>query len=223
MNEGLIAYLADFVTEERMALFERISALRTRYITVALENIYQSHNASAVLRSCDCFGVQDVHVVENGNEYQISNEVAMGAQKWLDIHHYSNSSTNTLQAIKSLRSKGYRIVATTPHTNDVNLEDFDISKGKFALFFGTEQDGLSNTVLDNADEYMKIPMYGFTESFNISVSAALCLHHLTAKLRSSDIAWQLSEEELSHLRLHWLRQSIKKVDLIEKIFEQNRP
>lgn len=222
MNEDLIEYLADFVTEERMAVFERISALRTRYITVAIENIFQSHNTSAVLRSCDCFGVQDVHIVENENEYQISNDVAMGAQKWLDIHRYSNSNSNTTQALNSLRSQGYRIVATTPHTNDVNLDDFDISKGKFALFFGTERAGLSNTVLDNADEFMKIPMYGFTESFNISVSVALCLHHLTAKLRASEIAWQLSDKELLQLRLDWLRQSIKKVDLIEKTFEQNR-
>jgi len=220
MDKELIDYLSGFVTEERMAQFERISSMRTKYVTVALENIYQAHNASAVLRNCDCFGVQDVHIIENRNEYQISNDVAMGSQKWLNIQRYNQGGNSTKAALGKLRADGYRIIATTPHTNDVDLDNFDIGKGKFALFFGTELNGLSDEVLNNADEYVKIPMYGFTESFNISVSAALCLNHLMGKIRNSDIQWQLTEDELYKLRLYWLRQSIKRVELIEQEFNK---
>lgn len=218
MKKDLINYLSRFVTDNRYELFKRNLEQRTRYITVALENLYQSHNASAVLRSCDCFGIQDVHVIENSNTFEVSEEVAMGSTKWLTISKYNGNTNeeNTLSAIRRMREMGYRIVATTPHTNDVNLEQFDLSKGKIALFFGSELPGLTKTVLDNADEYMKIPMYGFTESFNISVSCAISLHHLSHQMRGSELDWHLSEEEKEDLMLDWLRNTIKSVELIEK-------
>ncbi len=215
IDRGLIEYLEEFVTEGRNELFDRVLKNRTRYVTVALENIFQPQNASAVLRTSDCFGVQDVHIIENSNEYRINPDVALGSSKWINMLRYNREAENTQEAINTLKRNGYRIVATTPHTNDVDLEDFDIHAGKFALFFGTEQDGLSSGVLDAADEYLKIPMYGFTESFNISVSAAIILNRLTEKLRSSDISWELSDEEKLEIRLDWLRQTIKKVDGIE--------
>lgn len=224
MKKDLIHYLSGFVTENRYELFKRNLEQRTRYITVALENLYQSHNASAVLRSCDCFGIQDVHVIENSNTFEVSEEVAMGSTKWLTLSRYNGKTNeeNTLAAIQRLRADGYRIVATTPHTQDVNLEEFDLSKGKIALFFGSELPGLTKTVLDNADEYMKIPMYGFTESFNISVSCAISLHHLSHQMRGSELNWQLSEGEKEDLMLEWLRNTIKSVELIEKDYHQKQ-
>ncbi|MCK5823195.1 MAG: RNA methyltransferase [Bacteroidales bacterium] len=221
MKKELIQYLSKFATEHRTELFEKIINDRTKYITVVLEDIFQSHNASAVLRSCDCFGIQDVHIIENRNEYKVNPDVALGSYKWLSLNKFNNSKENTLEAISSLKNEGYRIVATTPHTNDVDLEDFDLSKGKFALFFGTELTGLSETMLNNADEFLKIPMFGFTESFNISVSAAIILHHLTHKLRNLNINWQLSPQEKDDLILQWLKQSINKSDAIEKEFLKN--
>jgi tRNA (guanosine-2'-O-)-methyltransferase len=187
-----------------------------------LEDIYQSQNASAVLRTCDCFGIQDVHIIENKNEYKINPDVALGASKWLSMNYYNKTENNTLDAINKLKADGYRIVATTPHTNDVNLEDFSLSDGKTALVFGTELTGISDIVYENADEFMKIPMYGFTESFNISVSAAVILHHLTYKLRNSDIDWQLEEDESDELLLNWIRSSIKKSKLLEKRFYEEK-
>lgn len=194
MNE-LISFLQQFVTEKRANLFDRVIQNRTRYITLALEDIYQSQNASAVLRTADCFGIQDIHIIENKNEYQINPDVALGASQWLNLHKYNQAENNTLQAIQKLKQNGYRIVATTPHKNDVDLPDFDLTKGKMALFFGTELHGLSDLMIENADEYLKIPMYGFTESFNISVSAAIILHQLKEKLMLSNIDWQLSIKE----------------------------
>lgn len=212
--KDLIQFLKEFTTEKRGELFEKIIEDRTRYITVALEDIYQSQNASAVLRTSDCFGIQDVHIIENKNEYKINPDVALGSSQWLNMHKYSDDENNTLKAIKELKSKGYRIVATTPHKEDVNLEDFDLEKGKVALFFGTELQGLSDAMIENADEYLKIPMYGFTESFNISVSAAIILHQLTNKLRNSSIDWKLSDNEKDVIKLDWLKQTIKSSDML---------
>lgn len=218
MTIDLINFLKQFATDNRVELFDKVIESRTRYITVALEDIYQSQNASAVLRTSDCFGLQDVHVIENQNQYNINPDVALGSSKWLNIIKYNKAENNTLEAIQKLRDKGYRIVATTPHKEDVVLGDFDLNKGKLALFFGTELRGLSDLMIENADEYLKIPMYGFTESFNISVSAAIILHHLTDKLRNSNIHWQLSDFEKQELKLAWLKKTIKSSEMLIEEF-----
>ncbi len=217
-----IDFLKQFVTPHRWELFEKIIQYRTRYITVVLEDIYQPHNASAVLRTCEALGVQDVHIIENRNEYRVNPEVALGSNKWLTLIKYNQHQDNTLDAIKKLRQQGYRIVATTPHRNDVELKEFDLRPGKVALFFGSELPGLSQTVMENADEFLKIQMYGFTESFNISVSAAITLHWITAQLRASDIPWQLSDKEKDEIILQWLKNSVKNSDALLKRLQQEQ-
>jgi tRNA (guanosine-2'-O-)-methyltransferase len=214
-------YLSSAVTEERLALFNRVVEHRTNYIAVVLEDIFQPQNASAVLRSCDCTGIQNVHIIENRNKFQIDTEVAMGSSKWLTLHTYNDSENNSLKALQTLKEQGYRIVATTPHLNDLELPDFDLTKGKFALVFGTELNGITSTVLNNADEYLKIPMHGFTESYNISVSAAIILYQLTEKLRLSRINWKLTEYEKTETKIQWLRRSVKSSESIEKRFWKN--
>ena len=217
MQKRLINHLANLITEERWQLMNKIITDRTKYLTVVLEDIYQPHNASAVLRTCDCFGVHDVHIIENKNKYTVNPDVALGASKWLNLQKYNQENKdNTISCIKQLKSKGYRIVATTPHSNDVNLEDFDLTKGKIALMFGSEQPGLTKIAMEHADEFLKIPMFGFTESFNISVSASIILHHLRLRLNQSNIKWQLSHEEKQNILLNWLRQSVKRSDVIER-------
>ncbi len=218
MTKKLIDFFHQFLTESRWEVFNKIVDQRTRYITVVLEDIYQSQNASAVLRTCDCFGIQDVHIIENENQFKINPDVVLGSTKWLNLYQYNTSANNSLSTLLKLKEEGYRIVATTPHINDVDLENFDLGKGKFALFFGSELPGLSKLVMDNADEYLKIQMYGFTESFNISVSAAIILHHLTFKLRNSNIKWKLTDNERDLIMYNWLKTSLKDSDLIEKEF-----
>jgi len=222
MNQQLINYFNQFVSEHKKELFGRLINHRTRYLTLVLEDIYQPHNASAVLRTCDCFGIQDVHIIENDNLYEINPDVALGSSNWLTMNRYNETNNNTLAAINLLKKQGYRIVATTPHTNDVNLEDFDLTKGKAALFFGTEMRGVTNLVLENADEFLKIPMYGFTESFNISVSASIILHHLTYKLRNSALNWQLDEVEKQEVMLNWLKVAIRDSEAIEREFYKRK-
>jgi len=223
MQKELIEHLRGFVTERRDGLIDKVLDNRTRYMNIVLENIYQPQNASAVLRSCDCFGVQDIHVIENSYKFDVDPEVAMGSSKWLSVHSHSEKENNTLDTINQLKSEGYRIVATSPHANDVNIQDFDVEKGKFALFFGTELTGLSDIVMDNADEFVKVPMYGFTESFNISVCAALALFELTGKMRRSEVDWHLSDEEKEEIKLEWLSRSIKSSgEIIERFIEGNK-
>lgn len=213
----LLKYLEGFISENKSKLFDEIIQNRTRYITIILEDIYQSQNASAVLRTCDCFGIQDVHIIENKNTYEVNPDVALGSSKWLSLHKYTEVENNTVQCYDALRSQGYRIVATSPHKNDTMLDELDL-QGKFALAFGTEMNGLSDAAIENADEYVKIPMYGFTESYNISVSAAIMLHHLSGKLRATSLPWQLGHEEMIDTRLSWVRSVLKHPEIYEKEF-----
>lgn len=221
MDHQLIEYLSEFLTPERKDLFERVLNQRTRYLTVVLEDIFQPQNASAVLRSVDCFGLQDIYVIENRNEFTVDREVAMGASKWLNVKKYTKAENNTLDAIRQLREKGYRIVATTPHEGDTNLEDFDLRKGKAALFFGTELTGISEIVGNEADEFLKIPMHGFTESFNISVSAAIILHHLTLKMRNDpEVQWGLSMADKDEIKLSWIKRTLKRSELLVERYHE---
>ena len=219
----LIDHLSGFITENRLSLFKKVLGERTRYITVLLEDIYQSQNASAVLRTCDCAGIQDVHIVEQQNEYEINRDVALGANKWLSLHYYNEGADNIYAGVKALKKQGYRIVATSPHKEGVSPESFKLEKGKAALLFGTELNGLTGRALELADEFLQIPMVGFTESYNISVSAAISLYTLRKRLESSSLDWMISEDEKNELLLSWLRNSIKMSGQIEtKFIEEYR-
>ena len=213
-------FLTQYVQKDRIELFNRILDERTRYLTVVLEDIYQPQNASAVIRSCDCFGIQDAHIIENENEYQINPLVVHGASNWVNFIKYNEKKNNTLNCINKLKAQGYRIVATSPHANETDLPNFDITKGKVALVFGSEGPGISDVVKENSDEFLKIPMYGFTESFNISVSAAVCLNSISTELRKSDVNYHLSQEERDVLITKWMRQTVLDGDKMEREFNR---
>ena len=218
VDKNYSEYLESFVTDRRKTLFKKILEDRTRHFTVAIEDIFQSHNASAIVRSCDIFGIQDLHIIENKYEFLNSRHVAKGAQKWLDFHHYKNPEiNNTLSCIDSLKSKGYQIIATTPHNESCYLKDFDISK-KSAFFFGVEKAGLSQDVMKNADGFLKIPMVGFTESLNISVAAAIILQNLNERLKTSTINWQLSDVEKEIKYIDWMEKTIKSIKKIKELY-----
>ena len=214
-KKELYYFLAGFVSENKREKFENIIPGRTRHISIVLEDIFQPHNASAVLRSCECFGIQDVHIIENRNKYEVNPDVALGSSKWLSLYSYNQQAENTEQCLQSLKDSGYRIIATSPHNDDETPETLPLER-KIALVFGTEKEGLSQVVLRMADGFVKIPMYGFTESLNISVSAALLIRSLSERLRKSDIGWQLSEEERLDLLISWARVVVKNPDMLEK-------
>lgn len=204
-------FLETILTKNRKEKFLKVLESRTKHFTVVVEDVFQMHNASAVMRSCEVFGIQELNVIEQRYGKSIDKEIAMGAQKWVDINSFDNVSN----CIDTFKNKGYQIIATTPHEDDCLLEDFDITKPS-ALFFGTEKEGLSEEILQKADGFLKIPMVGFTESLNISVSAAIIIQNLTNRLRKSDIDWYLSEDEILEKRLEWTRKSIKDIKRIEE-------
>jgi tRNA (guanosine-2'-O-)-methyltransferase len=214
IDKDLLAYLEEFLTDNRKQRFLDVLSNRTKHFTIAVEDVYQMHNTSAVMRSCEVFGIQELHVVEQKYGKSIDKQIAMGAQKWVDIIEHSSSQV----CIDNLRQKGYQIIATTPHNDSCTIENFDISKPS-ALFFGTEIDGLSDEVMQQADGYLKIPMVGFTESLNISVSAAIIIQDITNRLRNSSINWHLTDEEILDKRIDWARKTIKDIKNVESRFK----
>ncbi len=214
-----LEYLRNFVTDEKNALFDRLIRERTDYVTLVLEDLYQSHNQSAVMRTADCMGIQHVHIIENRNRYDTSSTVSQGAREWLTLHRYRGEKNNTPAAIRQLRAEGYRIIATTPHTDDVLIDELDLTKGKMAFFFGTELSGVSPDVMEQADEFVKVPMYGFTESLNVSVCAALLMYSVMQRLRKSSVDWRLDAEQRLRVALQWYKHSIKASGEILQRFE----
>lgn len=216
VDRALVDHLMSFLSERRQELFDNVLSNRTRHISVLVEELYQPHNTNAVLRSCECFGVQNVHVIENLNEFDISTGVSMGSHKWLNIHKH----TNTVDAIKQLKSSGYQVVATCLTDDSVSPEEYDISKPS-VFMFGTEKTGLSEEAIQSADVRLKIPMVGFTESFNISVSAAILMHYFSNKIRKiAELDWQLNEEEKFELKLAWLEDHLKAFDQMKERYYQ---
>lgn len=217
MNTKVLAAFYEIITPNKREMFDRIAANRTKHLTVVMENIYQEHNASAVLRTCDCFGLQELHVIEKDNAYKIQRDIALGAGRWVDMYNYDDSENVTKDCLNNLKSKGYKVIATTPHTDSQTIYDLDLSQ-PIALVFGTERRGISEEVIEMADEFVKIPMYGFTESFNISVSAAIVLNTLRQRLEQSDLNWKLSNEEQTLLKIDWCTKILNGGDLLEKKF-----
>ena len=205
-----LKYLEGFLTDNRKERFANVLSTRTNHFTIAVEDIFQFHNTSAVMRSCEVFGIQEINIVEQRFGKNIDKEIAMGAQKWVDINKFETISN----CIQTLKDKGYQNIATPPHNDSCLLHDFDVTK-KSALFFGTEKEGLSEEVMSQADGFLKIPMVGFTESLNISVSAAIIIQDITTRLRQTSVNWQLTEEELLEKRLLWAKNTIKDIKRIE--------
>jgi tRNA (guanosine-2'-O-)-methyltransferase len=221
LKQELITYLKGFMSDRRVQRFDDVIAMRSDYMRVVLENVYQAHNASAVVRSCDCFGIQHVHFIENRNRMKLSDDVAMGSSNWLSIHRHNEKENNTVETLQDLKKAGYRIIATTPHKDDFTPDTLPIDQ-KIALVFGTEIDGISPEVVQMADGFVKIPMYGFTESFNISVSAAICMYALSSRIRAEVPNHLLSEEEKTDIYLDWLKCSVEKSEALIQNYLQHK-
>ncbi len=218
-KERLLQEYKQLITPERRVLLESRIQERTRYITVVLEDLYQAHNLSAIVRTCDCFGIQDVHIIEERHQFSLSKGIVKGAEQWLSLKRYRvRQSQDIGENFAQLRNNGYTIVATTPHKNDTLISELPLDK-KVALVFGTEREGLSAYALEHADAFVKVPLYGFTESFNVSVCAGIVLYELTRRLRQSEIDWHLSDEERIDVQLQWLIRTTPFGDILKKKLE----
>lgn len=204
-KKNVVEFLKKYVTPHKQELIEKVLAQRTRFITLVMEDIFKPHNASAVIRTAECLGVQDVHIIEKSNQYTPNPWVLRGALKWMNINHYTSRLKNSTEmCFNNLRSDGYEIVATDVSEKSIPLSELEIT-GKTALVMGTEHTGISDYVRENADKLVTIPMNGFTESFNVSVSAAICLNHLLSDIRKRNLKWELSTEEKEELRYEWYK------------------
>ncbi|MBI9097065.1 MAG: RNA methyltransferase [Spirochaetaceae bacterium] len=213
-EKRLYQNMESHVSESRMQKILQVSSERTRYLTVVLSNVFYTQNISAVVRSCDCFGIQDLYIIGNSPSTHVNKHVAQGAYNWVDIHR--NTFKPEEETLNELKKQGYRIVVTLPEPGASSLHDFDIEKGKIAIVMGNEREGVSPVVKDMADEFLYIPMAGFSQSLNISVSTAVILSELTGKIRSSDLDWKLNEEDLGGLQYKWMKNSVKRGDRIEE-------
>lgn len=217
-KKALIAHLSEFTTPQKLQKMATVLQERTHYVTVVVEDVFQPHNMSAAIRSAECFGVQEMHVIEQRHRFKPDVNITRGASNWIDLHHYRDAAVNnTAVCFEQLRQKGYRIVATSPHAKSCNVADLPLTT-KTALVFGTEETGISDYVKEHADASVVIPMFGFTESFNISVSVALCLYDVMLRLRASDHQWRLTEEEKLDVQLSWLRSVVSGSSELERRF-----
>jgi tRNA (guanosine-2'-O-)-methyltransferase len=217
-NKLLSEYLSRFISDHKKEFVEKVLDQRTRHITMVLEDIYQSQNASAVIRTCECMGIQDVHIIENDSTYTVNRRVLKGSYKWVDlIRHKGKWRNNTEACYEQLRARGYKIAATDPSPEGVSIHDVSV-KDKIAIVMGNELHGTSSFAIDHADMKVRIPMYGFTESLNISVSAAICLNALVPLLRKDEVPWQLTEAEKEEIKLRWLRKMVRNAEILEKEF-----
>lgn len=218
MEKQILEEFYKIITPNKVEMFDRIAKERSKHLTVVLENIYQEHNASAVLRSCDCFGIQELHVIEKDNQYKVQRDIALGAGRWVDMYNYNRGDQVTTDCISRLKSSGYQIVATSPYATET-IHEIDLSQ-PMAFVFGTERRGISDEAKEQADRLVKIPMYGFTESFNISVSVALVLSTIRQRLETSELSWKLSEEEQIALKIKWCRKILNGGQHLEEHFRK---
>lgn len=209
-----IDVLSEFITDGKKARIEEVLSRRTNYLTFVLEDIVQSHNASATIRTGEILGLSDIYVIDKNNKYTLNPDITLGSSQWINLNKYKNAKF----AIDRLKSDGYSIVATSLSEQSVNLENFPINN-KMAVFFGTELAGLSSEVLEAADLCVKIPMYGFTQSYNISVAVAIVMYSLLIRLRESGVDYLLNEVEKSNLRLKYYRQVVKNYQIIENLIK----
>ncbi len=218
-HEKPTEYLSGYLTDSRRIRINEIINLRTRYLTVVLEDVFKEHNASAVVRTCECLGLQDLHIIEDQHEYNVNRNVVMGSSKWINIHKHGSGTDHGMACYDALRSDGYRLAALTPE-GKTRLEELDLST-KTAFIFGTEYAGLSSHAQRNADASVRLPVYGFTESYNLSVSVAITLSYAIRELRNSKMEWNLSDEEKDLLRLDFIRKTVRKSSALEKEFRKS--
>ncbi|MCC6600950.1 MAG: RNA methyltransferase [Crocinitomicaceae bacterium] len=207
MSERLYHLLSEHLSQRKVELFERVASQRTRHFCLVLEDIYQAQNASAVFRSMESWGMQDLYVIENNHRLKVNQRVSKGSSNWLTVHRFANSENNSLDCINALKKKGYLVANTSLSEKAIDLSSLNIEK-KTAIIMGTELSGVSDVVEKNCDLSVKIPMYGMTESLNVSVAAGVIIQYLTSRLRNSSVDWRLSDKEQLDLKIEWARKTI---------------
>lgn len=220
-SQHLYAWLLQFISNSKKEKIEEKLNNRTRYITAVLENVFDHQNSNAVIRSCEALGMQDIHIINYQSTFKPAKTVNKGSYKWMTVHkHVELDEAFQLSSIKLLKEKGYRIIATIPGKENYSPENLSIDK-PLAVCFGQESSGITNRLLKLSDIQITIPMYGFTESFNISVAAGIVFYELSKRLRKSNINWHLTDSEKEELRWQWLENSLTEINYLLKRYKED--
>lgn len=211
-------YLQTFLTPERLAKIEHYSQESSDFVLPVMEDIYQFRNAAAIVRSVEACGFHKVVAMEKENFFEPNLKVTKGADTWVEVE----KMPRTIESLKQIKNRGYKIVAVSAENNAKMLPDYKVDE-PLALVFGTEWEGTTDELLEFADETLAIPMFGFTRSFNVSVAAAICMYELKQKLLKSNIDYKLSEEKLLQLRIRWAVNSIQSGEqILERYLKENK-
>ena len=202
--------LEPFMLEGRSERLREVAAYRTRGLTVLLDGVHDPHNLSAVVRSCDAFGLLDLHVIESQARFRVRSKISQGCEKWLDIHRHAGPEN----AIDTLRASGHELWVADASKDSIPVDQVPFQK-RLALVFGNEHRGASAKLREAANGTFHIPMHGFSESFNISVAAAITLA-IAARQRERLLGrhGDLSPEEQKALVWNWQKRSVKHAKLI---------
>ncbi|MEZ6067455.1 MAG: RNA methyltransferase [Planctomycetaceae bacterium] len=218
--QELFQHYLTFLTPARRRRIREVLSMRTRHLAVAMDGVFHPHNSSAVLRSCDAFGVQDVYLVEDPETERLSRKVAAGSDKWLTVHRFKGEG-RTDRCVATLRSKGYRIAVTSPHAGTATPELLPIDE-PLVLVIGNETKGVSPTFCAAADLTVHVPTVGFVESLNLSVAAALCLSCLSGRIQRSPIEWRIGAEDAEEIEFDWVRKSVRNAAELQRRWESDR-
>ncbi|MCZ2085730.1 MULTISPECIES: RNA methyltransferase [unclassified Kaistella] len=216
-NQKTFEYLQQFLTDERLEKINRFAPESSDFVLPVIEDVYQFRNAAAIVRSVEACGFHKIVAMESENQFNPNLRVTKGAETWVDVERLPHS----LDSIKQIKNRGYKIVAVSPEKNATLLSDFQMTE-PVALVFGTEAEGVTDEILDFSDETLAIPMYGFTRSFNVSVAAAICVYDLKQKLMRSNLDYKLSEEKLWEMKVRWAVNSLQSGEqILAKYLREN--
>lgn len=215
-KQRLYTYLTELITPQKLTKIENLAKNRSQFIVPVIEDIYQFRNAGAIIRSMEAFAFQKLIALEKNNKFIPEGAVARGADKWITIQFMKSGRESLLE----IKKAGYQLVAVSPEKQAVNLSDFEITK-PLALIFGTEFEGVTQETLEIADECIKIPMYGFTESLNVSVAAGISFYEMRKKLENSNLEWKMTEEEMLDLKIKWAKASVSSGEEIAEHYLKN--
>lgn len=215
--EQTFEYLKQFLTEERLQKIEHFAPESSDFILPVVEDVYQFRNAAAIVRSVEACGFHKVVALQEEYSFEPNLRVTKGADTWVEVEKLPRN----MESFQDIKNRGYKIVAVSLENNAKMLPEYEI-KEPIALVFGTEMEGVSQEILDFADETLAIPMYGFTRSFNVSVAASICMYELKQKLIKSDIDYKLNEEKLLRKKILWAVNSIRSgQQIFDKYLKEN--
>lgn len=197
-------YLKQFLTTARLEKIEKYAPESTGFILPVMEDIFQFRNAAAIVRSAEACGIHKIVALEKDHIFNPNLKVTKGAENWVEVEKLPYD----IETLKQIKARGFKIVAVSPENNATHLPDFKIEQ-PISLVFGTEHEGVTEEILDFADETVSIPMFGFTQSYNVSVAAAICFYDLRQKLENSDIDFKIPAEQILDLKIRWAVNSLQ--------------